>query len=93
MPMKDSLEEFLELKRDLERKQREADKNAGAVEQLRSELETEFQCDSVQAGKKLVKRWAKELERDEKELGDGINECQQVMEREAASSSTQSLAG
>lgn len=55
-------QEFLRLKKEVDRLQREKDKADGAIDQLMKELE-QFGCSSLEEAKQLLKK----LEREERE--------------------------
>lgn len=58
--MTSSLNEYLDLKSRVEKLQREADRNAGALEQSMARLKEAFNCSTLEEAEKLLKKLTKE---------------------------------
>lgn len=54
------LEKFAALKKKVTTLQRDADKAQGALDRLQAELAEEFECETIEAAEKLLKRLVKE---------------------------------
>ncbi len=57
-----NLDDFTRLKKQVERLQRDADRAAGAREQLLETLVKEFEVESIESAQKLLRRLGKEVE-------------------------------
>lgn len=63
-----NLKEITELKEKVEQAQRTADEARGEIRAAEKQLKDDFDCDSVEEAKKLLKKWQKKLEADEQTL-------------------------
>lgn len=59
-----TLQRFQQLQKAVEKSQRDADRLSGTLERIQEQLKEEFQCSSLEAGRKLLAK----LEKKEKEL-------------------------
>lgn len=66
------VEQFLELKRKVERYQKEQERAAGAYDQLMSELASEFGCKSLKEAKRLLAEMEKTEQEQSKLLREGL---------------------
>ena len=57
------LEEFLEIEKDLQRKQRDYDKAKGALEQELTRMKKLYDINSIEEGKELLKKRRKKAEK------------------------------
>jgi hypothetical protein len=60
--------EYLKLKKRIERLEREREQKRGAREQLLKTLKEEFNCNSIQAAKKLIAKLKKEKEENDRKF-------------------------
>lgn len=61
------LERFSQLKREVEKKRKEADHAEGKLSQLKADLKKEFDCTSLKQADTLLTKLKKELEQEEQE--------------------------
>lgn len=69
-----STQEYQQLKRAVDDKQREADKAAGAFESLTKRLKTEFGCDSVDDAKAKLAALRKQEAKADKDFNSALDE-------------------
>lgn len=62
------LDDYTNLKQKVDRLQRESDKAAGALEQLKSQLRKEFECSSLEEAKSLLAKLEREEVKAKKEF-------------------------
>lgn len=60
-----NLDEYTSLRREVERKQREADRAQGALEQVKKQLKEEFACTSLEEAEKLLRQLERKCEKQE----------------------------
>jgi hypothetical protein len=63
------LNRFTKLKQQADKAKADADRAAGALEQLQTQLKTEFSCKDVASAKKLLTRLEAEVVEEEEEYG------------------------
>ena len=68
------LKKYQQLKDKVDQAQRQADKAAGALDQLMQQLKKEFDCDSLEEAEKLKTKLQKEEVKKEKEFTDALEE-------------------
>lgn len=60
------IQDYMDLKQEVEKSRREMDKAIGAVEQLQTRLEKEFGCKTLEEAEALLKKKNKEKEKAHK---------------------------
>lgn len=66
-------EQYKKLKQDVERAKTESDQARGALNQLMSRLQEEFECEDVEEAKQLLARLEKESEKAYKDFADAMD--------------------
>lgn len=74
--------ELLELKKKIETTKADVAKLEGRQEQLKEELETKWNCKTVDAGEKKLKRLTKEIEKIQKDIDESLSDLEYKLKGE-----------
>lgn len=80
--MNELLDKYLQIKRETEQAQREADKTTGALQQMMQQLEKTFGCKTIKQAKKLYRKKVKEKDRLEQVAANAMNDFESKWHKE-----------
>lgn len=75
--MKDALQSYLKIKKEVDRLQSENDRNLGIRDSILARLQEEHSCESIQKAQKLLDRLKKEEQKEDLEFENSLQVFQE----------------